>query len=150
MSVLEARRALLSDAGLGEDGGYGARWVRVETRPFAVYFPNTARRVEAAKRHDLHHIATGYGVDWVGEAEIAAWELAGGCGGYGWAWLLDAGALAIGLIIAPRRTLRAMQKGRKSRNLYHTGFPEGCLASTSVGELRERLGLRSAGDAGEK
>jgi len=148
MTLLEARRAFFRDAGLGDDGGYGARWVRVETRPFPVYFPNTACRVEAAKLHDLHHVATGYAVDWVGEAEIAAWELAGGCGRYGWAWLLDAGALAVGLVIAPRRTLRAMKSGRMSHNLYHTGFPEGRLASTSLGELRARLGLRSGDGSG--
>jgi hypothetical protein len=52
LTLAEARSLFFARSGLGEDGGYNARWVRVETKPFPVYFPNTARRVEAAKRHD--------------------------------------------------------------------------------------------------
>lgn len=33
-------------------------------------FPNTAGRKRAIPLHDLHHVLTGYGTDWVGEAEI--------------------------------------------------------------------------------
>lgn len=89
MTLAEARSLFFARSGLGEDGGYGARWVRVETKPIPVYFPNTACRVEAAKLHDLHHIANEYATDWPGEVEIAAWEIASGCGRHGWAWLLN-------------------------------------------------------------
>jgi hypothetical protein len=140
--TLDAARALFfARARLGPDGGYGARWVRVETRPVAVYFPNTRCRVEAAKLHDLHHVATEYGTDWPGEAEIAAWELAGGCGAHGWAWLLDLGAFTIGLGLVPQRVWRAFLHGRRAVNLYHGGFAEERLARTTVGALRAHLGV---------
>lgn len=80
MTLAEARARFFERSGLGDYGGYNARWVRVETKPFPVYFPNTACRVEAAKLHDLHHIANEYETDWPGEVEIAAWEIASGCG----------------------------------------------------------------------
>jgi hypothetical protein len=141
MTLLAARAAFFEDASLGLDGGYGARWVRVEAMPFPFFFPNSRRRVAAAKLHDLHHVATGYRSDWVGEAEIAAWEIAGGCGPYGWAWLLNAGAFAVGLFRAPRRVFRAFLRGRGVPNLYHRGFADVALQSTTVGALRRQLGL---------
>jgi hypothetical protein len=141
MTLLAARAAFFEEASLGVDGGYGARWVRVEAKPFPFFFPNSRGRVAAAKLHDLHHVATEYRSDWVGEAEIAAWEIAGGCGPYGWAWLLNAGAFAVGLFLAPRRVFRAFVRGRGVRNLYHRGFAESALESTTVGSLRRQLGL---------
>ena len=64
--------------------------------------------------HDLHHIATGYDTSWTGEAEIAAWELASGCRGYVAAWVLDLASIPLGLVIAPRRLLRASRIGTRS------------------------------------
>ena len=148
-----ALRRFFADARLGPDGGYGERWVRVETKPVPVYFPNTRCRVEAAKLHDLHHVATGYATDWPGEAEIAAWELAGGCGRHGWAWLLDLGAFTVGLALAPRRVWRAFVRGRRAANLYHSGLAPDALPLTSVGALRSALRVsrlepeRAPGDA---
>ena len=139
MTLAEARSLFFARSGLGADGGYGARWVRVETKPFPVYFPNTAGRVEAAKLHDLHHIAMEYKTDWPGEAEIAAWEIASGCGRHGWAWLLNLGAFTVGMFFFPRRLYRAFLRGRHSTNLYHDGFPESQLSEKTVEWLREHL-----------
>jgi hypothetical protein len=139
MTLKEARARFFERERLGPDGGYGARWVRVETRPVPVYFPNTACRVEAARLHDLHHVAMEYATDWPGEAEISAWEIAGGCGRHGWAWLLDLGAFTVGLVLAPRRVWRAFLRGRRSANLYRGGFSEERLSAVTVGELRRRL-----------
>jgi hypothetical protein len=141
MTLAEARSLFFSRSGLGADGGYEARWVRVETKPFPVYFPNTACRVEAAKLHDLHHIAMEYETDWPGEAEIAAWEIASGCGRHGWAWLLNLGAFTIGILAFPRRLYRAFVRGRHCTNLYLEDFPESELATKSVSWLRERCGI---------
>jgi hypothetical protein len=141
MTLLAARAAFFQHSGLGADGGYAARWVRVDAKPFPVFFPNTRRRVAAAKLHDLHHVATEYATDWPGEAEIAAWEIAGGCGVYGWAWILNLGAFAVGLFLTPRRVLQAFVRGRRGRNLYHDGFADSRLDSVTVGTLRQRLGL---------
>ena len=85
---------------------------------------------------------TGYSTTWTGEAEIAAWELAGGCGRYGWAWALNLSALPIGLVIAPRALLRAFVRGRRSRNLYRrrSGIDSALLAQP-VQAVRTELGL---------
>ena len=140
LTLAEARSLFFKRSGLGEDGGYNARWVRVETKPFPTYFPNTARRVEAAKLHDLHHIANEYATDWAGEAEIAAWEIAGGCGRHLWAWLLNLGAFTVGLVLFPRRLYRAFIRGRHCPNLYRNGFPESELPNKTLEWLRTRLG----------
>src|SRR5436190_2720887 len=81
LSLLEARALFFRDTKLGPDGGYGDRWVRVETKPIPFYFPNWPARVAAARLHDLHHIAAEYETDWPGEGVVAAWEIVSGCGG---------------------------------------------------------------------
>jgi hypothetical protein len=129
VTLAAARAAFFERAGLGGDGGYGAAWVRVEAKPFPFFFPNTRGRVAAAKLHDLHHVATEYGADWPGEAEIAAWEIAGGCGPYAWAWVLNLGAFLVGMVLAPRRLFTAFVSGRRARNLYHEGFAEADVAA---------------------
>jgi hypothetical protein len=145
MTLAEARALFFARSGLGEDGGYNARWVRVETKPIPVYFPNTTCRVEAAKLHDLHHVAMEYETDWAGEAEIAAWEIASGCGRHGWAWLLNLGAFTVGIALCPRRLYRAFMRGRHSANLYREGFPEDELSAKTVEWLRGRLHPRTDG-----
>jgi hypothetical protein len=126
----------------GFDGTYGERWVKLQAGRFALYLPNAAGRVRAVKLHDLHHVATGYPTTWTGEAQIAAWEIAGGCGGFAWAWMLNLQGLAIGLAIAPRAVFRAFVRGRHSRTLYRgaRGLREETLRR-SVGAVRRELGL---------
>jgi hypothetical protein len=117
----------------------------VEAKPFPVYFPNTKARVAAARLHDLHHIAAEYETDWPGEIEISGWEIGSGCGRYYAAWILDLGGWAVGLLLAPLRLFRAFVRGRRATtNLYHTGFPDAHLEQTTVGTLRDRLGLHDA------
>lgn len=140
MALLEARRLYFDANGFGEDGGYSKRWFKVGWKWLALPLPNTASRVRAVRVHDLHHIATGYPTTWRGEAEIGAWELAGGCGDYGPAWLLNRYSFAVGLVIAPRRLWRAFLSGRHCKNLYVGDVSEDLLQE-SVGHLRYRLGL---------
>jgi hypothetical protein len=147
MPLVDARRRFFAASGFDQDGGYtkpfywlGLKWLRVPV-------PNTAGRVRAVRLHDLHHIATGYPTTWQGEAEIAAWELAGGCGRYVAAWVLNLYAFAVGLLIAPRALWQAFRRGRRCRNLYASGFPEAGLQAP-VGDLRWRLGLRREAPAG--
>jgi hypothetical protein len=141
LPLLEARARFFERASLGPDGGYQNRWVRVEAKPLPFYFPNTRSRVAAAKLHDLHHVATGYRPDWPGESEIAAWELAAGCGGYGWAWILNLGAFLVGLVLFPRQLWHAFLRGRRAQTLYHLGFSEERLREITVGSLRRQLGI---------
>jgi hypothetical protein len=155
MSLRDARTLFFKRGNLGEDGGYSSRWVRVESKPFPFYFPNSRSRVAAARLHDLHHIAAEYETDWPGEAEISAWEIASGCGRYRAAWILDLGGWHAGIAVAPRRLFRAFVRGRHATtNLYKKGFDESRLSETTVGTLRDELGLKApvpmarAGDIG--
>ena len=144
MSLHEARKLFFQRANLGEDGGYSSRWVRVESKPFPFYFPNSRSRVAAARLHDLHHIAADYGTDWPGEAEISAWEIASGCAHYHAAWILDLGGFNAGVFVAPRRLFRAFLRGRGARtNLYQEGFDDSRLEEVTVGMLRDQLDLRA-------
>ena len=144
MSLDEARKLFFRRAKLGEDGGYSSRWVRVESKPFPFYFPNSRSRVAAARLHDLHHIAAEYETDWPGEAEISAWEIASGCAHYHAAWILDLGGMYAGIAVAPRRLFRAFLRGRRaSTNLYKRGVDESRLSEITVGSLRDALGLRA-------
>jgi hypothetical protein len=139
MTMLEARRRYFDANGF--DASYNERWVKLKAGPIAIYFPNAEGRRRAVKLHDLHHIATGYQTTWTGEAEISAWEIASGCGRFGWAWFLNLGGLAIGLLIAPRAAFHAFIRGRHTRNLYHEGEFREVLLARSVGEVRRTLGL---------
>ena len=140
LSVREGRARYFEAWGLGE-GGYAARWVRLRVFGLPVGFPNSAGRVRAVKLHDLHHVATGYAADWIGEAEIGAWEVGAGCHGHAAAWILNLLAMQYGFFLAPRRVLRAMARGRRSRTLYRMRELDESLLDRTVGELRRELGL---------
>ena len=79
MTVRDARARYFAANGFSE-AAYVDAWVRFKVGPLPVVFPNTRSRKRAVPMHDLHHVATGYGTSLVGEAEIGAWEIAGGCG----------------------------------------------------------------------
>src|SRR5262249_25549994 len=117
LGVREARDRYLGDNRFSTDT-YTARWVTVDfifgTR---VTFPNTRDRQRALPLHHLHHVATGYGSDLVGEAEIGAWELAAGCNSLA-LYVLNGTVFVLGLIAHPIRTLRAFRIGRAHRTLY--------------------------------
>jgi hypothetical protein len=122
---------------------YGARWVDLgKIGPIPLGFPNSPGRQRAVPLHDLHHVLTGYAADWTGESEISAWEIGAGCGRYVAAWIINFGALTLGIIIAPRRTLHAFARGRRSRSLYLDGhgFTESMLEE-NLGQLRQKLGV---------
>lgn len=139
-TLLGARDRYLHDNGL--TSSYEERWVKLKAGPIPIWFPNAPGRVRAVKLHDLHHLVTGYATDWTGETEIAAWEIASGCGSFGWAWALNMSGIPIGLVVAPRRLFRAWTRGRRSRNFYHgrTEIDEALLARP-VRAVRHELGL---------
>lgn len=140
LTMLDARTEFFRRAGFPLDGGYDAKWVKLPVGPLTVGFPNVEARKRAVRFHDLHHVLTGYGTDWTGEAEISAWEVASGLGDHYIGWVLDLGAMSLGLFIAPKKTFRAFVRGRHSRNLYGRKFDD-ALLSTNVDELRRELGL---------
>src|SRR3979411_2607790 len=108
--VADARAEYFTANG-SSDATYRDHWVRFKLGPIPVAFPNTASRKRAIPLHDLHHVATGYATTLTGEAEIGAWECAGGCRDYWAAWVLNASCFALGTVIAPRRIWRAFVRG---------------------------------------
>jgi hypothetical protein len=125
----------------GFDGNYTERWVKLRVGRLVIAFPNAPGRQRAVRLHDLHHVVTGYATTWTGEAEIAAFEIASGCGRFAWAWVLNLQAFAVGLLIAPSALFAAFVRGRHARNLYQQGdFCEALLEPT-VSEMRRALGL---------
>jgi hypothetical protein len=138
-SVREARAQYFAANGFS-DAGYSDDWVTIKLGPIPVTFPNTATRKRAIPMHDLHHVATGYPTTLIGEAEIGAWEIGGGCTDHWAAWVLNASTFAYGLVLAPRRVYRAFVRGRHAHTLYRTGWDE-TLLDLSVGELRQRLAM---------
>ncbi len=136
-TVREARAQYFAANGFDETS-YVEKWAKLKVGFVPVVFPNTKSRREALPLHDLHHVATGYETTFVGEGEIAAFEIAGGCGRYMAAWLINAGGFAIGLALAPRRTFRAFIRGRHARTLYRDGWSDDLL-SLSVAQLKARV-----------
>jgi hypothetical protein len=154
MTVRAARDAYLAENGFSLDA-YGARWT--EASAFGVRFrvPNTKRHRVAIMLHDLHHVATGFGTDLVGEGEISAWEARGGLAPLGAyvAGIVASGALG-GLLLAPRRAVRAWRGGRGSSLFplcrlpiadFDARYEE--LLGMTVGELRRALGVPQQGAA---
>ncbi|MCI0570854.1 MAG: hypothetical protein L0Y66_08890 [Myxococcaceae bacterium] len=139
-TLLAARARYFEENHFGPDGGYGAAWVDFKLGPIPMPFPNTRARVRAVRFHDLHHVLTEYRTDTLGEFEISAWELGGGCADFVAAWQLSLGGMVAGLVSIPRRTFRAFVRGRHSRNLYRSTYDDALLART-VGEVRRELGL---------
>src|SRR5690606_36384998 len=92
------------------------------------------------RRHDLHHVAKGFGTDLLGEWEISAWELRRGVRHLGpyVAGIVCSGAL-FGFLLSPQRCLRAFQRsGRGRASLFSAAFESDAsyqeLLAMSVGE----------------
>ena len=111
--------------------------------------PNTPRHRWAIRLHDLHHVATGYGTDLMGEGEVSAWELGAGLSGldlYVGSFIL-AGAV-MGCLMSPRRAFCAWRRGRAATALWsmkeqqtdrERAYEE--LLSRTVDELSARIGV---------
>ena len=145
----QGRDAYLAENGFTV-GAYEEKWTKASF--FAIDFavPNTERHRRAIMLHDLHHVATGYGTDIAGEAEISAWELRGGLRGLD-AYvrsIIVAGALA-GVLLYPRRTLRAWKAARGARTLWSQGARYDDLLPRPVEALRAAVGVPPAGLAEE-
>lgn len=129
--------------GFGDDGGDALEWVPLKILGMTLKIPNTDGRRRAVRIHDLHHVVTGFQTDLRGEAEIGAWELASGCLRWPAATILNLFALAMGLVLAPHRMVRAWALGRHTRNLYGENGVDHLLPR-AVSEVRSTLGLTAA------
>jgi hypothetical protein len=141
-TVRDARTDYFRRAGFPPDGGDAQRWVILRIGGVPIFaFPNSSARRRSVKLHDIHHVLTAYDTSWTGESEIGAWEIGSGCRRHWVAWILNLGAMAIGLVIAPRRTWRAFMRGRRSGNLYGQRSFDESLLDRTVGELRREVGI---------
>ncbi len=149
-TVRSARDAYLAENGFTLEG-YDDKWTGASFFGVALKVPNTKRHRWGIMLHDLHHVATGYGTDLVGEGEISAWELRGiGKLGLYVGGIVAAGTLA-GALLAPRRAIAAWRAGRAARSLFelmpptddHEAYER--LLDLTVGELRARLGIPPEG-----
>jgi hypothetical protein len=125
---------------------YTAPTVEIPIGPFTIPLPNTEGRKAVVKLHDLHHLATGYGTDLTGEAEIGAWELRAGCRSVA-AYVYNGMAVAMGLLISPIRTTRAFLDARGSTTLYRLGLDYDAALELDLLELRRRMGVDREGMA---
>ena len=151
-TVREGRDAYLAENGFTLES-YEQSWVKVAFPGFTVSIPNPPTRQRAVRWHDLHHVVTRFGTDNTGEGEVSAWELRRGLRGLGpYVGAIVLGGTALGLLIAPRRTLRAwINSGAGHTNLFarELGDYEAVLAMT-IAELRELLHVPSDGLATER
>lgn len=118
----QARDRYLAREGLSVET-YAEDWAEVRVGPLPLRFPNLEVRKRVLPLHDLHHALTGYNATWIGEAEIAAWELGGGLGEHWIGYVLDLSTLSWAVWITPRRVWRAFVRGRHTRNLYREPTP---------------------------
>jgi hypothetical protein len=146
------QRAL--DRYLSENGftrsAYDDRWTEASFFGLPIRVPNTRAHRWAIMRHDLHHVATGFGTDLLGEAEVSAWEMAAGLPHIGlYTQSIVRSLVGYGLMAHPRRTLRAWRASRGT-NLYLDRLPYEAALAMTVGELREALGVPAAGLTGAR
>ncbi len=144
LSVRAGRDAYLAENGFTVKA-YEDPWTEASIFGLKVAVPNTRRHRWAIMMHDLHHVATGYGTDHIGEGEISAWELRRGLGRLGLyvGGIVTAGTV-LGFMLAPRRTLAAFRAGGSGPSLFAEDDADKLLDMT-VGELRQKLGLPEGG-----
>jgi hypothetical protein len=147
-SIREARDLYFKRNGFSLDA-YSAPTFTLKLLGVPFTFPSTANRKRALPLHDLHHILTGYGTNWIGEAEISAWELrAGGLSlarfGMVVYWL-DGSGVILGLFMSPRRIWRAFRAARGQRTLFDEAEPYEKLLEMGVEDLRRSLGIPVGG-----
>lgn len=142
-SLREARDLFLAANCLSVDA-YTAPTFTIGVFGLQLKFPNTASRKRAVPLHDLHHVLTGYKTDWLGEAEIGAWELRAGCNSF-ITYFLNGGGVLVGLFLSPRRVWRAFRAAKGQHTLYFDTQPYESLLQMTIGEARERLGIPPQG-----
>lgn len=146
LRVEQGRDHYLSENGF-TTAEYDEPWTSASVFGLRFSVPNTPKHRWAIMLHDLHHVATGYGTDLVGEGEISAWELRGGLSSLGlYVGSIVLGGALFGLLFAPRRVLDAFLQGGTKPSLFaRSDLSYPTLMNMSVAELRAELGIPASG-----
>jgi len=145
MRVRDARDAYLAENGFTTES-YDAPTTTGSILGVPIRVPNPPAHRRAIRLHDLHHVATGFGTDHAGEAEISAWQMRRGFGGAGaYVSAIVLGNTLLGLVLAPRRTLDVLRGERGRGSLFDMRQDYDQLLDRTVGELREMLGIPEHG-----
>jgi hypothetical protein len=140
LKVRDALQAFYGTESLGQDA-YVAKINYADFKIFKLPFPNLKKRREIVYLHDINHILSGYDTSWIGEGEVAAWELASGFPKHCWVGYFYAPVtFAIGLLLNPARVFRAFLRGRRERNSCYANLGKEELFDLSVKDLRVILG----------
>lgn len=123
MRVVDARASYFARSGF-DDSTYTARFIELPALGTTLYLPNIADRRAAVRVHDLNHLLTGYGTDWLGESMISTFELGMGVRGYWVAWVLDSSAMLMGFMREPRQMLRAFARGHATPHSTYALLPD--------------------------
>lgn len=142
-TVREARDAYLEDNGF-DMAAYTSKTFALPFLGREIHLPNPPSRQRVIARHDLHHALTGYGTDYIGEAEIGVWELRAGCN-TPFLWFINLAAVMFGVLLSPRRIWRAWRHAAGHRSLYLDERPIEELLAMKLGDLRAQCGLPREG-----
>lgn len=144
MSVRAARDVYLAENGFSVEA-YDLPNAQGSLFGLRFSVPNPPSHRHAIRLHDLHHVATGYGTDHAGEAEISAWQARRGIAAAGaYVSAIVFGNVAVGLLVATRRTIRALLDGR-GHSLFSIAPDYDSLLERTVGELRAMLDIPERG-----
>jgi len=143
LTLREARDHFLSSNGFRLED-YSASNYALRIWCLSLRLPNTKAHRWATPLHDLHHILTGYGTDWKGEAEVATWELRAGCRTFD-VYCLDIAGMMIGLFMSPARLWHAFVAAKGQSTLYRDPVLCESAMQMTVGEVRARLGIPPGG-----
>jgi hypothetical protein len=144
LTLEEARNLFLAANGFSV-ADYTAPTFTIGFGGLPVKFPNTEERKRVVPQHDLHHVLTGYGTDWIGEAKIGAWELRAGCDSF-FAYLLNTLGVVLGLFLPPTGVWRAFLAAKGQGTLYRNSSDYHAILQMTVGEVRDKLGIPRLGN----
>lgn len=117
MTVKEKLETFWKGNELGVNGKVGSTWNLFEVGFFSFYFPNLSKK--GYLLHDVNHLLSGYGVDWLSEFEIAAWELGSGRRkGFCLSNFYPIIGSFLGLLFIPKKTINAFKNGKLRVNAH--------------------------------
>ncbi len=140
LKIRDALQVFYGSESLGQDA-FIAKINYADFKIFKLPFPNLKKRREIVYLHDINHVLSGYDTSWMGEGEVAAWELGSGFPPRCWVGYFYAPfTLMIGLVLSPVRVYRAFLRGRRQKNSCYADLSKEEIFNLSVKDLKIILG----------